>query len=165
LFLIAVTKGSKMKKILFLSLVGISLSACGGSSGGGGQAVTGPVSSDTCAATSSCSRTLAWDAVTTLTDGSALPEAVRYRVHYGTASRVYTQSVDAGAATTATVTGLGAGTYYFAVTAYLPTSGTASGFSNEVNDAIDMMRILRPIAETPEFTVTIAPSPVFSLVR
>jgi hypothetical protein len=69
--------------------------------------------------------TLAWD-----------PESASglagYRVHYGTASRNYPFAVDAGNRTTATITGLIAGTtYYFAATAYDPT-GTESALSNEI---------------------------------
>src|SRR5947208_13308994 len=65
---------------------------------------------------------LAWDAST---------GAAGYKVHFGTASRVYGTPVDVGASTTYTVTGLAAGTYYFAVTAY-DSSGVQSDFSNEV---------------------------------
>ncbi|MEW6681369.1 MAG: fibronectin type III domain-containing protein [Nitrospirota bacterium] len=58
-----------------------------------------------------------------------------YRVHYGTASRSYTTVIDVGLATTYTVTGLGPGTYYFALTAYNRT-GAESGFSSEVSKVI-----------------------------
>jgi len=69
--------------------------------------------------------TLAWDPVT----ASGL---AGYRVHYGTASRNYSSVAGVGNQTTATITGLTAGTsYYFAATAY-DTAGTESAFSNEV---------------------------------
>lgn len=56
--------------------------------------------------------TLAWDP-------SPDTSVIGYNLHYGTASRVYDWTVDAGAATTVTVTGLLEGqTYFFAVTAY-----------------------------------------------
>lgn len=56
--------------------------------------------------------TLGWDP-------SPDPSVVGYYVHFGTASYDYSGLVDAGDATTATVSGLDAGqTYYFAVTAY-----------------------------------------------
>jgi hypothetical protein len=72
---------------------------------------------------------LAWDAV-------VHPGLRGYRVYFGTAPGVYSQSpgngVDVGTATTYTVTGLTPGTrYYFAVTAQ-DTANNESGFSNEV---------------------------------
>jgi subtilisin len=56
-----------------------------------------------------------------------------YNVYYGTASGSYGTPIDVGNQTTYTVTGLGPGTYYFAVTAY-NTSGNESGFSSEVSE-------------------------------
>ena len=55
--------------------------------------------------------TLAWDPSTD-------PTVVGYRLRYGTSSGSYTQSIDAGSATTATVSNLTAGDYFFVVTAY-----------------------------------------------
>src|SRR5437773_753713 len=69
---------------------------------------------------------LAWNAST---------GAAGYKVHFGTASGAYGTSVDVGTRTTYTVTGLAAGTYYFAVTAY-DSSGVQSGFSNEATAAV-----------------------------
>src|SRR5207247_1053443 len=69
---------------------------------------------------------LAWNAST---------GAAGYKVHFGTASGVYGTPVDVGIKTTYTVTGLAAGTYYFAVTAY-NSSGVQSGFSNEATLAV-----------------------------
>jgi len=69
---------------------------------------------------------LAWDAPTD-------PSVVGYNVHYGTSSSSLTATQDAGASTTATVSGLTTGiTYYFAVTAY-NASGINSAYSNEVS--------------------------------
>ncbi len=56
-----------------------------------------------------------------------------YNLYYGTASGSYGTPIDVGNQTTYTVTGLGPGTHYFAVTAY-NTSGNESGFSNEVSE-------------------------------
>jgi hypothetical protein len=59
------------------------------------------------------------------------PDLAGYKVYYGTASRTYGKPVDVGKRTTYSVTGLNAGTYYFAVTAF-DTSGNESRFSNEI---------------------------------
>ncbi len=58
-----------------------------------------------------------------------------YHVYYGTAAGTYSAVTDAGNTTTYTVTGLGVGTYYFAVTAY-DTAGNESGASNEVSKSV-----------------------------
>lgn len=79
-----------------------------------------------CAAGSTwaASLTLAWD---------ASAGAATYKVYYGTASRTYTSNVNAGSATSATISGLTGGQrYYFAVTA-LSASGAESGYSAEVS--------------------------------
>jgi hypothetical protein len=58
------------------------------------------------------SLSLAWDASPTI-------DVMGYVVHYGGASRVYTNSLDVGDTTTATIRGLKEGaTYFIAVTAY-----------------------------------------------
>jgi len=77
-------------------------------------------------AQTSQSVSLAWNASTT-------PGTMNYRVRYGTTSGNYSTSLNAGNKTTATVTGLKAGTrYYFAVTA-TDSSGNESLPSNEVS--------------------------------
>jgi hypothetical protein len=69
--------------------------------------------------------TLSWDA-------NSDPTLASYRVHYGTQSRNYSQSLDVGNQTTCTVSDLQDGiTYYFAATAY--SSGEESDYSNEVS--------------------------------
>ncbi len=68
---------------------------------------------------------LAWDASPTI-------DVVGYAVHYGGASRAYTNSLDVGDTTTSTVRGLEDGAiYYFAVTAY-DSIGLHSEPSNEI---------------------------------
>jgi len=68
--------------------------------------------------------TLAWDAESGVAG---------YRLHYGTSSGSYTQTIDVGTNTLATVSNLTAGqTYYFAVTAY-NSAGLQSQLSNEVS--------------------------------
>lgn len=62
-----------------------------------------------------------------------------YRLYYGAASRTYTNMVDAGNSTSATVTGLTAGTtYFFAVTAY-DLLGLESVFSGEISYTVPGM--------------------------
>lgn len=73
----------------------------------------------------SASVTLAWNQ-------NPEPNILGYRLHYGTASRNYTTNVDVGNVTNGTISTLNNGTtYFFAATAY-NTSGSESGFSNEV---------------------------------
>lgn len=74
---------------------------------------------------------LTWNAV-------VAPNLAGYRVYYGTASGVYNQARGTGipvAVTNYTVTGLTAGTWYFAVTAY-DTLTNESPYSNEVSKVI-----------------------------
>ena len=72
---------------------------------------------------------LAWD-------HNAEPDIAGYHVLLGVASGQYTQSIDAGPATTATVSNLSPGTtYFFAVTAY-NTSGFESLPSSEVSYSV-----------------------------
>jgi len=72
---------------------------------------------------------LAWDANTET-------DLAGYKIHYGTASGSYITHVDVHNITTFTVTGLSPGqTYYFAASAY-DTSGSESGYSNEVKHSI-----------------------------
>lgn len=76
--------------------------------------------------------TLAWDS-NTETNISG------YKVYYGVASGVYTNSVNASAATNATVPGLIEGvTYYFAATAYT-SSGLESDYSDEVSYSVPVI--------------------------
>lgn len=68
---------------------------------------------------------LAWNA-------SPSTDVTGHRIHYGTASRAYTTSIELGNVTTATVSGLAEGvTYYFAVSA-VNAAALESDYSNEV---------------------------------
>lgn len=71
---------------------------------------------------------LAWDA-------SVSPAIAGYKVYVGTASRTYGAPITIGDQTTYTVTGLTAGHYYFAVTAF-DGVGNESDYSNEVDTVI-----------------------------
>ena len=68
-----------------------------------------------------------------------------YRLYYGPASRQYTHSIDAGTATTNTVSGLEDGvTYFYAVTAYTG-SGVESDLSNEVRSTPNRAPVLQSV--------------------
>lgn len=71
--------------------------------------------------------TVAWDA-------NAESDLAGYRVHWGQASRTYSQSQDVGNQTSVLIE-LPAGTWFGAVTAY-DLAGNESGFSNEVSTTI-----------------------------
>jgi hypothetical protein len=75
--------------------------------------------------------TLSWDAPATNSDGSDLTDLAGYKVHYGTSSNNYTQSVDIGNSAGASISSLSNETWCFAVTAY-DTSGNESDYSQEV---------------------------------
>jgi hypothetical protein len=75
---------------------------------------------------------LAWDPNTD-------PDLAGYRLYYGAASGTYGPPLTLGRVTTYSLSGLGPGTYYFAVTAYNAT-GEESGYSNEVSIAISGSR-------------------------
>ncbi len=63
--------------------------------------------------------TLAWDTPVQTTDGTVAPDISGYHLYYGTASKSYSFVVDAGPASTLTLTNLQDGTpYYFTVSAY-----------------------------------------------
>jgi hypothetical protein len=66
-------------------------------------------------------------------DASASPNVTGYNVYYGTTSGTYSYKVDAGNATSVTISNLACGvTYYFAATAY-DANGDESQFSSEVS--------------------------------
>jgi hypothetical protein len=81
--------------------------------------------------TTSGSAALSWTAPTTDTNGAPVTPLTGYTVFYGTSESKLTQSVVvSGASTTShTVTGLAAGTWYFAVAANAA-DGTQSAMSS-----------------------------------
>lgn len=90
------------------------------------------------AASKSNTVTLSWQAPTENSDGSALVDLKGYKVHYGSASKSYSDTIQVANAglTTYVVQNLPTGTYYFAVTAY-NSSGKESSLSGEVSTQVD----------------------------
>ena len=82
--------------------------------------------------------TLSWEAPTQNADGSALQDLKGYKIHYGSASTDYSESVEVAnpGLTTYVVQNLPAGTYYFAVTAY-NSAGQESFFSGQVSALVE----------------------------
>jgi hypothetical protein len=91
--------------------------------------VAEPSSSDTV--------TLSWQAPTANVDGTTLVDLKGYKVHYGPASKSYSDVIQVTnpGLTTYVVQNLPAGKYYFAVTAYNAT-GTESALSGEVSTQV-----------------------------
>jgi Putative Ig domain len=82
--------------------------------------------------------TLSWQAPTENADGSTLTDLRGYKVHYGAASKSYSQTIQVPNAglTTYVVENLAAGKYYFAVTAY-NSAGEESTLSPEISTQVD----------------------------
>lgn len=86
---------------------------------------------------------IAAQTVTLQWDPNTETDLTGYKVYWGIVSSIYTSSVTVGLVTTYTVTNLGGGTYYFAVTA-LNTAGLESGYSNEVSTVIPIPPVAPP---------------------
>jgi hypothetical protein len=82
--------------------------------------------------------TLSWQPPTENADGSALVDLKGYKVHYGAASKTYSDTIQVANSglTTYVVQNLAAGRYYFAVTAY-NAAGQESSLSPEVSTQVD----------------------------
>ena len=82
--------------------------------------------------------TLSWDAPSENTDGSPLLNLQGYRVHYGSSSQAYAETIEVSnpGLTTYVVQNLPAGNYHFAVSAY-NSSGEESALSGEVSAEVD----------------------------
>jgi hypothetical protein len=110
-----------------LAVTSILLSGCGGGSASSTSSSLSSISSSS----SSGSATVSWTAPTTYTNGTPLSLSALqgFHVHYGTAPGALGQevTVPSASADTYTVSGLPAGTWYFAVSAY--TSSGESGLS------------------------------------
>jgi len=93
--------------------------------------------SDTPPPTTTGSATLSWNTPTQNTDGSPLTNLAGYRIYYGTdaTALAYSATIDSTTTTSYVVSGLGAGTWYFAIKA-VSTTGTESDPSNLVSKTI-----------------------------
>lgn len=136
-------------QILAILVLLLTLSGCGGGGGGGssvssnidsggstssgigdlglGDTGSGDSPSDTPA---TGSVTLSWEAPASNSDGSALNDLAGYKIYYGSSSSNYTNSVDVGNYTSASISSLSSGSWCFATTAY-DSSGNESTYSNE----------------------------------
>ena len=110
---------------------GTSSGTTGGSSGSGSGSSNPPTASIG-------NVTINWSAPTQNTDGTALTDLAGFKIHYGTASQKYTQTITVSnpGLVTYVVTNLAAGRYYFAVTAY-SSAGTESARSAEVSTTVN----------------------------
>jgi hypothetical protein len=110
--------GRALRALFFLNGL-LLLSACGGTaevvSGASNPPAPAPIPAPTPAPTYSAS--VSWTVPLRNTDGSALTDVSGYRVYYGTSPSNLSQSVlvSGDGVTSVTITGLAAGTYYFAV--------------------------------------------------
>ena len=101
-------------------------------------------------AQASATLTLAWDPA---------PNAAGYRLHIGTTSRVYTQQINVGSATSTLVSNLISGKrYFFAVSAY-NAAGLESALSNEVS------YLTGAPTPSPSSTPTPTPAPSATPIR
>jgi hypothetical protein len=94
----------------------------------------------------SAQTTLMWDPPVNV-DGTPFTGVAGYYIYYGTASGIYTQSINAGNVTTYTVNTLSDGTTYYFVVTDFDSMGNESGFSNEVSKTF-------PAATTPPTPAT-----------
>ena len=110
---------------------GMTSGSSGSASGSTSLPSSGGSSGSTPLPASKGSATLTWTAPTTNSNGSALTDLAGYHSHYGTSAGALTNTITISSPSTLTyaMTSLGAGTWYFAVTAYTNT-GLESLMSN-----------------------------------
>jgi len=128
---------STLSKGLLLLVLLSSCQVCGG---GSSNTDSGAVTVRTA--------TITWVAPAMNVDGTALTDLTSYRIYYGQSSRNYNKTITLPITSTLcqskgnaevcsyTVSGLGAGVYYFAVTA-CNAAGKESGYSNEMSKKMD----------------------------
>lgn len=149
--------------IALLGTAGLALAGCGGDDDSGAAGATaassssgtpatatdtstasntattgGSTSSGSTPSTGSTSVTLNWEAPTENSNGSALTNLAGYKIHYGTASKDYTEvvAVSNPSLNRYVIDSLQSGTYYFAITAY-NSAGVESPMSGEVATTVD----------------------------
>ena len=100
---------------------------------GGTAALTPPPVTSTPAQSKAQSITFSWEPPTQNSDGSPISNLAGYKIHYGTSSSDYTQTVavENAGLTRYVVDNLPSGTYYFAITAY-NAQGLESPLSGEI---------------------------------
>lgn len=93
------------------------------------------------------------------------PSVVGYKIHFGTISHSYTELLDVGSATNATIVLPSPGTtYYFAATAY-DASGVESEFSNEISFTLPAeARLTAAGLVAGQFSFTVTGTPGVSYV-
>ena len=132
---------AKYLAICLMIVAVFTASGCGGGDGGGGDVSTNSSNSVTGGSGSEPdpvygnSITLAWDPPSNNTDGTPLTDLAGYIIYYGNSSSNYTESIDLGNVTTATIDNLSPGQWCFSATAY-NTSGNESSYSTEICDYI-----------------------------
>jgi len=110
--------------------------APGASTGSSSSSTTTATTTPTTVSTSSV--TLGWVPPTENSNGSPITDLAGYKIHYGTASAAYSQTVSVANAglTRYVVDNLPSGTYYFAITAY-NAQGMESALSGEVTTRVN----------------------------
>jgi hypothetical protein len=124
---------------IFASVVLLSLLfGCGGGGGGGATEGLNTTSSLTSGTSEEAKATLTWEAPTTDVEGNPAVGLAGFKVYVGTTtpiSKGNSLGIDVGNTITYVVEALGAGTYYFAISAY-DSLGNESALSNEVTKVI-----------------------------
>lgn len=125
-----------LKTFCGIAVAVLMLTGCGGGGSGANSsaasvATSPPPSSSTPSPTVDNSATLSWTAPSDNSNGSALTDLAGYHIYYGTTPGALTNTVNITNPGTLsyTVTNLGAGTWYFAISAYT-NSGLQSAMSN-----------------------------------
>jgi len=141
-----VDRGARVILIAGVVLIGGALAACDGSglssssTGSGTGTIAQQADGQTAQPNTSSSDavTLSWEPPTQNSDGSALRDLRGYKIHYGSESGVYSDTIDLSnpGLTMYVVQNLNAGQYYFAIAAY-NSQGTESALSPEMSTIVD----------------------------
>lgn len=141
-------RGARVFVMAGVLLIGAALAGCGASgmnanSSGSGtlaqQAAGGqPASAAQPTTSSSNAVSLSWEPPTENSDGSPLMDLRGYKIHYGSESGIYSDTIDLSnpGLSMYVVQNLTAGQYYFAIAAY-NSRGTESTLSPEMSTIVD----------------------------